>query len=134
MQKEADLAGAGRGFDLVGAVDEMTRSSFHPQPIECSLAERVLGAFAEVGWHVHVVGLKGALERSLELTVSDRFIERLATDRDPGAAARRTSANVWRDGAVGTERKADQRFLAVLATSEDAGPFGTRAIGLIVRA
>ena len=44
-----DLAGAGRRFDLVGAVDEVAGARFHAEPIERGLAERGLGPFAEVG-------------------------------------------------------------------------------------
>ena len=48
----------------------------------------------------------------------------------PGARARTSGATL----AVGPEREADQLVLGALAAGEDAGPLGTRAIGLIVGA
>jgi hypothetical protein len=120
MDQQGDLARAGRGLDAIGAVDEVARPRFHPEAIECRLAECRLGPLAKIGGNADIIGLEGALERGLELALGVGSVELGPADTDPCAPARRTSANVGRDIAIGTERKPDQFLSRGSPSREDA--------------
>ena len=48
VDQKLDLARTRRGFDPFGAVDEVARPCFHPEPVERRLAKRSLGPLTEV--------------------------------------------------------------------------------------
>jgi hypothetical protein len=128
VEQEVDLAGASSGLHALGAVDEVSRARFHPEPVERGLAQRRLGAFAEVGRDLHGGGLERALESGLELALCVGGVELRTPDSDPCTAAWSAGANVGRDASVGPEREPDQLVLRALAPREDAGPFGNLTV------
>ena len=93
----ARAAGSTRSAPLIRVPPRASR----PKPVERGLAQRGFDPLAEIGGDVDVAGLEGAGERALELALGIGFVERVAADADPGAAARRPGADVGRDLAVG---------------------------------
>jgi hypothetical protein len=84
-------------LNLFGAVDEIARSSLHPQSIERRLAERRLGALAKLGGNRDSVGPEGTLESCLEPALGVGCIEFGARNADPGASTRCSCTHVRSD-------------------------------------
>jgi hypothetical protein len=91
----------------------------------------VPGTLAKIGGQADVVDLECPLQGGLELAIGIGDVELGSRDSDPGAAARRPRANVWRDLAVRRERQADQLLLGGFAAGENARPL--RDVRLLVR-
>jgi hypothetical protein len=134
MEQQVDFAGTRSIFDLVRTVDEVAGARFHPKPVERRLAQRMLGPLAKVRGYADGAGLERPLQRRLELARLDGLIDRIAANADPRATTRSAGAHVGRDFAIRPQREPDQLIARAFATGEDAGPFGTRVVGLIVRA
>jgi hypothetical protein len=109
VNQELDGALASGDFNLVGAIDEVARTSLHPKAIQRRLTERGFDERAEVGGNLHIAGLEGSSQRSLELALRIGLIEFRAGNADPCAAAGGAGANVRCDSAVRAEREPDQR-------------------------
>ena len=117
-----DLAGAGRGIDLVVAVDERPSARFEAEPVERRLTQRRGDAVAKVGGDRHVIGLEGALQRAFQLALGIGGVELRLGDADPGTAARGTGTDVGSDFAVRRQGKPDQFLSRRRPPREDAGP------------
>src|SRR5206468_11248191 len=124
VEQQMHLAGASRRFDLVGAVDELAGARLHSEPVERSLAQRVLGPLAEIGRDAEVVGLERALQCALELALGVGCVELGTGIPDPRAAAWCAGAHARRDFTLRREREADQLLLRGFAAGEHARPFG----------
>ena len=99
MDQQVDLAGAGGGLDAVGAVDEIAGARLHAQAIEDRLAQRLLGKFAEVGRHLHIVSLERALQRCPEPPLGVGRIEVSAVHAaDAREDGRKRLDQAWRVG------------------------------------
>src|SRR5215213_1196532 len=94
VDEQMDLARSRRIFDAVGAGDQVAGPRFHAEPVERRLAERSLGALAEIGGDGYVVDLERALERGFELALGVGRVELGAADGNPCAAARSAGADV----------------------------------------
>ena len=89
-----------------------------------------LGALAEIGGDVDVVGLERALQRALELALGVGRVELGAADRrsrrrGPGARARTSGAT----SPSGPSASRISSSLRALAAGEDAGAFGDVRLG-----
>jgi hypothetical protein len=124
MDQQVDLAGACRLLDPFGTGQQCATSRFQAKAVQRLLAERGLDPFAEVRRDGEVIRLEGAGERSLQLALGIGFVERLATDADPGAAARRAGADIGGDLTVRAKREPDQLLPRRGPPGEDAGSLG----------
>src|SRR4029450_9647584 len=123
MEQEMNLPAPGGRLDLVGAADQIARTRLQPEAVERRLAQGALDPLAKIVGQVELAGLEGTGERAAQLALGLGLLGRRAVDADPGAAAGRAGANVWRDLAIGAEGEADQVVPSRGRAGQDAGPF-----------
>jgi hypothetical protein len=121
VNEQVNLAGTGRHLNLLRSIDQRPAARFQAKAVERLLAEGGFDLLAEIGWNLDVIRLEGAGEGALELALGIGFVERLAADADPRAAARSAGADIGCDLSVGAKGEPDQLLARRRPPREDAG-------------
>jgi len=90
-----------------------------PKPVERRPRKRVLDFLRQIGGNFDR-RLERARERTLQLALGDRELQRLAVDPDPCAPARRFRADIGRNDTVGPQCEPDQPRARGAITGKDA--------------